>query len=77
MTQIYFQRAPNKVENLRKFQGGGGLLQEPRIVYNGNSGGVGGGSKVNVPFVEGYGYILEIHNNRYDVLLARFLVANF
>ena len=71
-----FRRVPNQVENLQKFQGLGGYDKHPlQCIMEIPGGWGGGGSKVKVPFMGG----MDIFWNYtvIDMLLARFLVANF
>ena len=50
-------------------------MTRPHTVYNGNSRGVGGGSKVNMSFMGGMGIFWNY--TIINMLLARFLVASF
>ena len=65
LNKYHFQRVPNQVEKLRKFQGvggGGGMISTP---WNGNSSGVGVLKQNARPLgVEGYGYFLKLHIDR-------------
>ena len=55
-----FQRVPNQVEKLRKFQGERGMTSTPPPhPWNGNSMQGVGGPGINV-LSEGYGYFMEL-----------------
>ena len=67
-----FQRVPNQAESLQKFQGLGGYDKHPLQCIMEIPGERG--SKVNMPFMGG----MDIFwNYTIDMLLARFLVANY
>ena len=49
---MYFPEGTQTSWKFTQIPGAGGLSQAPPTVYTGNSRGVGGGSKVNVPSME-------------------------
>ena len=64
LNKYYFQRVPNQVEKLRKFQGvGGGGYDKHPLEWKFQRGG---GSKAKCPSFGGggYGYFLKLHIDR-------------